>query len=159
MNADKRRSAFIRVNPRPSFMVSCLCLYQDYQDYRAPVSAAVASAAVPSAVAVVLALRRVHPVPEGHVRFAAGVRVVVVAAIALHVVPDRDLSVARQAAVAVAVVEPQLFHDARHAPGTSVPSHDQARCSRASSSGGRAGAATRSPRGCSCLTGRAARSA
>ena len=158
MNADKRRSAFIRVNPRYGFMVSCLCPYQDYRDYRAPVSAVVVSAAVASASAVdvrvsvvaavepavlapvVLAQLHVHlALALADARSASVVHVAAVAAVAvfaavaqrvvLHAAPDRDFLAARQA---VAVVEPQPFHDARHAPGTSVPSHDPAPYSRGS---------------------------
>ena len=73
--------------------------------------------------------------------------------VVLHVVPDRDFSVAQQPAVAAAVaavarapVPVEQFAAvahrvlcARHVPGTSVPSHDRARCLPASSSRDRGG--------------------
>src|SRR6185437_687967 len=93
----------------------------------------------------------------------AAVAVVAVAAVAgvavaqrdvLHVVPDHDLAAAQHAAVALVALavapEPVFFEQpaaavvhrvlcARHAPRTSVPSHDPARCLHASASPDRDG--------------------
>jgi hypothetical protein len=125
-------------------------------------------------VAVVVSrVARVVP-PEAHwpgAQPASAARVVVAVAVAgvpalaaaaqrdvLHVVPDHDLSA--QPAVARVAPEPVLaalalivavVHRvpvAHHAPGTSVPLHDRAHCSRASGSRGLAGTSVR-PESCS----------
>src|SRR5690349_8464675 len=115
MNADERRSALIRVNPRLKFMASCLC---PFQGYRAPVSPAsvVASPVSDSAVApaqqhVRLALVPAYARPASVVRATAAVAGVLACAAPvqraeLHVAPDHDRASARQVA-AVAVVGPQ----------------------------------------------------
>lgn len=155
----------IRVIRGYGFMVSCLC---PFRDYRAPVSAPAVDVRASAAPAVVagLALRHarlvaapVLPVaqvvpPEVQVHVPLG---------ALHVAPDHGLSAAQQvAALAAVALEPELAEleltavvvhcvrgpGAHHAPGSSVPSHDQAHCLRASSSRDLAGTSA-PPESCS----------